>query len=44
MGTNNVTIREEALKNQWDLADLLKKGRVTESSMLAVSEIKVEHK
>ena len=40
VGTNNETIRQEALKNQWELDDLLKKGRVTECGMLAASEIK----
>ena len=40
VGTNNETIRQDALKNQWELDDLLKKGRVTECGMLAASEIK----
>ena len=35
-------IREEALKNQWDLTTLIKKGCI-ESSVAAASEIKQEH-
>lgn len=42
VGTNNETIREDALKNQWNLNDLLRKGRITESGILAASQIKTE--
>ena len=42
VGTNNEAIRDEALKRQWDLTELLKQGRLTESSIIAASEIKAE--
>ena len=42
VGTNNETIREDTLKNQWNLNDLLRKGRITESGVLAASQIKIE--
>ena len=42
VGTNHETIREDTLKNQWNLNDLLRKGRITESGILAVSQIKPE--
>ena len=42
VGTNNETIREDALKNQWNLNDLLHKGQITESGILAASQIKTE--
>lgn len=44
VGTNCENIREEALKNQWNLDDLLWKGRKTESEIQAASQIKTEYK
>ena len=44
VGTDNEVIRQEALKNQWGLDDLFKKGRITEPGILAASEIKSEPK
>ena len=40
VGTSKEAIREEALKNQWDL---INKGCTIESSVAAASEIKQEH-
>ena len=42
VGTNSESLRSEALRKQWGLEDLLKEGRVTESSLKAASEIKSE--
>ena len=42
MGTNDEAIRENALKNQWNLNDLLCKGQITEPGILAVLQIKTE--
>ena len=42
VGTNNEAIRDEALKRQWGLTELLQQGRLTESSLIAASEIKIE--
>lgn len=44
VGTNCENIREEALKNQWNLDDLLWKGQKTESEIQAASQIKTEYK
>ena len=42
VGTSNETVREDALKNQWNLTDLTKNGRIIESSAVAVTKIKPE--
>ena len=39
-GTNNAAIRNEALKKQWTLDDLIKEGRVIESGAIAASELR----
>ena len=44
VGTHSETIRQDALKNQWQLDDLIKNGRITESGVIAASEIKTETK
>ena len=40
IGTSNLHIRDEALKKQWSLDDLIKEGRVIESGAIAASEMK----
>ena len=42
-GTNNNSIRDEGLKKQWGLDDLVKEGRVIESGAIAASEIKKDN-
>lgn len=42
-GTNNGHIRDEGLKKQWELDDLVKEGRIIESGALAASEIKKDN-
>ena len=43
-GTSSETIREDALKNQWNLTDLIKNGQMSESGVIAASQIKTEAK
>ena len=42
-GTTNTNIRDEALKKQWDLATLIKEGRIIESGAVAASDLKKEN-
>ena len=44
VGTHSEPIRQDALKNQWQLDNLIKNGRITESGVIAASEIKTETK
>ena len=42
-GTNNDHIRDEGMKKQWQLDDLVKEGRIIESGAIAASEIKKDN-
>ena len=42
VGTNNESIRNEALRKQWSISELVKEGRITEASLIAASDIKSE--
>ena len=42
-GTIHGGIRNEALKKQWSLDDLIKEGRIIESGAIAASELRKEH-
>ena len=44
VGKCNEAIREDALKNKWDLANLTQNGRTIESSAVALTEIKPDLK
>ena len=44
VGTYNEAIKEDGLKNQWDLANLTQNGRTIESSAVALTEIKPDLK
>ena len=43
-GTSNSNIRDEALKKQWGLADLVKEGCIIESGAIAASELRKNEK
>ena len=42
VGTVNVNICEETLKNQWELDEFVKQGHITESGDIAASKVKTE--
>ena len=42
VGTNSELIRNETLRKQWSLPELVKEGRITEASLIAASDIKSE--